>query len=298
MTTHSHNWIVRLEQGRAVHHVYGYNFDLNPAAAQAIANDKSAVSELLAYRHIPHVEHRLFLHPRLSGYISDQGSWAGMLAFAGQQKFKLVCKPNDGTGGEDVFRVTSQPELEEVTQRLFERHRAVCLSPFYIIDREYRVIALDGQCELVYAKRRPAVIGDGRATMAELVAGQVSAGAIPASVAARAIMANDSLLDKVLDADERLVLDWRHNLAHGAHPAILTDPLQRRELEKLALACAQEIDIKFASIDIIETKGQLLILEVNAGVMMEHFAQLAPDGYAIAKKIYAKAVELMFAKEN
>jgi glutathione synthase/RimK-type ligase-like ATP-grasp enzyme len=298
MTTHSHNWIVRLEKGGSVHHVYGYNFDLNPATAQAIANDKSAVSELLRYGRIPHVEHSLFLQPRLSGYISDQGNWADMLAFAGQYNFKVVCKPNDGTGGEDVFRVSSQPELEEVTQSLFESHRAICLSPFYIIDKEYRVIVLDGQCELVYAKRRPAVVGDGQATVAELIAGRVNAGAIPASVAARAILTNDNLLDKVLDAGERLVLDWRHNLAHGAHPAILTDPSPRRELEELALACAQELNIKFASIDIIETKGQLLILEVNAGVMMEHFTQLAPEGYAIAKKIYAKAVDLMFAEGN
>jgi glutathione synthase/RimK-type ligase-like ATP-grasp enzyme len=54
------------------------------------------------------------------------------------------------------------------------------------------------------------------------------------------------------------------------------------------------LNIGFASIDIIETGGQQLILEVNSGVMMEHFAHSLPDGYARAKAIYARAVALMF----
>jgi hypothetical protein len=33
---------------------------------------------------------------------------------------------------------------------------------------------------------------------------------------------------------------------------------------------------------------------VNAGVMMEKFIRLAPDGYVRAKAIYARAVEAMF----
>jgi glutathione synthase/RimK-type ligase-like ATP-grasp enzyme len=298
LTTLSHDWIIRLEQGSQARHVYGYNFDLNSAAAQAIANDKSAVSELLQYRHIPHVEHKLVLHPRLASYISDHGLWSDMVAFARQHEFKLVCKPNDGTGGEDVFRVRSQPELEQIVQQLFTSHRAICLSPFYNIAQEYRVIILQGRCELIYAKQRPVITGDGQSTIADLIARQLDIGAIPAAVAIRAIRVNENQLDKVLAQAESLALNWKHNLAHGASPVIINDQALWQELANLAQACAAELNIVFASIDIIETEGRRLILEVNSGVMMEHFVELAPNGYAIAKAIYSKAVELMFAGEG
>jgi glutathione synthase/RimK-type ligase-like ATP-grasp enzyme len=68
------------------------------------------------------------------------------------------------------------------------------------------------------------------------------------------------------------------------------------QLAQLALTCARELNIHFASIDIIQAQGRLLVLEVNAGVMMEKFIRLAPDGYARAKAIYAKAVDYMFAE--
>jgi glutathione synthase/RimK-type ligase-like ATP-grasp enzyme len=296
LTILSHDWIIRLEREDIVRYVYGYNFELNSAAAQLLANDKSAVAEVLRYRQIPHVEHKLFLHPRLSSYISNQGNWAEMIAYARQYDFKVVCKPNDGTGGEDVFRARSQPELEQVVQRLLESHRAICLSPYYEISQEYRVIVLDSRCELIYAKQRPTITGDGRSTLADLIAAQIDRGAIPASVAARAMKANESRLDDILDQGVEVTLDWKHNLAHGAYPVIVTDQPRRQQLEALALACAAELNIIFASIDIIETGSERRVLEANSGVMMEHFAELAPDGYTLARTLYAKAVELMFAK--
>jgi glutathione synthase/RimK-type ligase-like ATP-grasp enzyme len=89
-------------------------------------------------------------------------------------------------------------------------------------------------------------------------------------------------------------LDWRHNLEQGARPEVVEDQSLWARLEQIATAGARELNIHFASIDIIQSQGQLLILEVNAGVMMEKFIRLAPDGYVRAKAIYARAVEAMF----
>jgi glutathione synthase/RimK-type ligase-like ATP-grasp enzyme len=294
LTTFSQGWIIRLEKGPVTRYVHGYNFELNSAAAQLLANDKSAVSDLMGFKNIPHVEHRLFLHPRLAGYVSGEGSWADLTTFAQQYNFKVVCKPNDGTGGEDVFRARSQAELEKVVQQLFSAHRAICLSPFYNIDEEYRLIFLGGNCELVYAKKRPAITGDGTSTVAGLIAKQMNEGLLPVAVAERAIRLNQQRLNEVLPAGTYFVLDWKHNLVRGAHPVIITDPGLLETLTALGQRCAAELNIRFASIDIIETEGHRLILEVNSGVMMEHFAHSLPDGYARAKAVYAKAVALMF----
>jgi hypothetical protein len=133
--------------------------------------------------------------------------------------------------------------------------------------------------------------------VARLIARQVSAGVIPAAVAVRAMKTRSNRLHDVLPEGVELVLDWKHNLGLGAYPVMVEDQQLLAQLGQLALTCTQEFNITFASIDIIETKGQQLVLEVNSGIMMEHFVEMMPNGYAMAKAIYAKALDLMFAEE-
>jgi glutathione synthase/RimK-type ligase-like ATP-grasp enzyme len=293
-TTFSQGWIIRLEKAGLVRHVYGYNFGLNPATAQLIADDKSAVSDLLAFKEVPHVDHYLFTHPRQSHYVASAGNWPAIIEFAQRHQYQVVCKPNDGTGGRDVYLATNPLELEQLVHQLFETHRAICLSPYHEVEAEYRVIFLNGAAELIFAKRRPAIRGDGRSTVIDLIAAQVDDGTLPPTVAARAVDKHGTRLNEILPDGSRMRLDWRHNLEQGARPEVVEDQSLWARLEQIATAGARELNIHFASIDIIQSQGQLLILEVNAGVMMEKFIRLAPDGYVRAKAIYARAVEAMF----
>jgi hypothetical protein len=295
MTTFSQDWIIHLRQGAVARHVYGYNFDLNPAAAQLIACDKTAASDLLAFHDIPRVEHRLFLHPRLSAYVDAGGNWRDMLAFAEQCGWDVVCKPKDGTGGRDVHRARGRLELEQAVHRLFESEHALSLSPFLAIDQEYRFIVLAGQCELAYAKRRPAVLGDGRSTIAELIAAAIKAGAMPAEVAARAIRDHEPRLDDVPPHGAVLDLHWKHNLGQGSRPHEIADAALRCRLTDLACRCARALNLQFASVDIVEVAARHMVLEVNSGIMMETYARTAPNGRETAKRIYAKAVKRMLA---
>ena len=56
------------------------------------------------------------------------------------------------------------------------------------------------------------------------------------------------------------------------------------------------IGLNFVSVDIVELEGgELKILEVNSGVMMENLVKLEKDGYEIAKRIYEQAIDNMFS---
>ena len=41
-------------------------------------------------------------------------------------------------------------------------------------------------------------------------------------------------------------------------------------------------------------KKEILVMEVNGSVCMNRFAEIIPNGYEIAKSVYAKAVDKMF----
>ncbi|MGH2582514.1 MAG: ATP-grasp domain-containing protein [Anaerolineales bacterium] len=295
LTSFSQDWILRLESGGRARHVFGYNFELNSATAELIAGDKAAISDLLANQDIPRVEHKLFLHPRLAGYVSEKGNFANMLAYAGEHGFPLVIKPNEGTGGEDVTRVDNVAEMEQSAIALFQVHRAICLSAYLDIEQEYRALMLDEECELLYAKRRPHVIGDGKSSVLELIEKLHLQGLLTQNQAAQAIDQHRGDLKQVPDRNQEVIIGWKHNLGEGSAPSIVEEGPLRQELVRLAKQTQAAINIRFASIDIVQVEGQKFVLEVNSGVMMEYFVRHFDDGRRIAKKIYAKAVDKMFA---
>ncbi|MEX2161878.1 MAG: hypothetical protein WD751_08195 [Anaerolineales bacterium] len=295
LASFSHDWILRLEKGGLARHVFGYNFELNSAGAQLIAADKAAVSDLMAHLDIPHVEHRLFLHPRLSGYVSSKGNWPAMMAYAQSVGYPLVCKPNNGTGGEDVTRVDNQAELEQTVIALFDLHRAICLSPYLDFDQEYRAVMLDGDCELLYTKRRPSVIGDGRSSVLELIEKLHLNGQLSQELAGQAIEQHRGELRQVPNQGQEIIIGWKHNLGEGSAPQFVEEGPLNDQLVEMACRAQQGINIRFASVDIVRAGGELLVLEINSGVMMEYFVRHVEEGHSLAKGIYAKAVAKMFA---
>ena len=69
----------------------------------------------------------------------------------------------------------------------------------------------------------------------------------------------------------------------------------KNKIENLALKVTNSLNITFASIDIIHTTdNKLLVLEGNSGIMMKNFIKQNKDGYYIAYNLYRDAIKLMF----
>ncbi len=291
----SQDWILRLTKGEVTRHVFGYNFEINSATAQLLAGDKGAVSDLCQHLNIPHVEHRIFLHPKISGYVSRAGNWPAMLAYAEKIGYPLVVKPNVGTGGEDVTRVDNPAELEQTVLQLFDVHRAICLSPYLEFEQEYRAVMLDETCELLYAKRRPHVVGNGHSSVLELIERLHVSGLLTQEMAGQAIEQHSGELKQVPDQGQEVIIGWKHNLGEGSAPQLVEEGPLHDQLVSLARDAQRAVNIRFASVDIVQSKGQLLLLEINSGVMMEYFVRHFENGLGMAKAIYSKAVSKMFA---
>jgi hypothetical protein len=166
---------------------------------------------------------------------------------------------------------------------------AVC--PFYEIENEFRVVVLDGKVKLVYRKKIPFILGDGISTLRQLLVVYLKED-IECPVSFN-IPDEDYL--KVLNSGKKYYLNWKHNLGKGANPEIVQNEELIERLSDLALRAAQAVNVHFASIDIIETNNQYLVLEINSGVMMEHFSQVNDSNYQIAKRIYKEAIESMLS---
>ena len=290
----SQDWILQLGKGGDKRHIVGYNFEVNSATAHMLAADKAATSGALESAGLAHVEHRLFLHPRLANYVSSQGNWDEIQAFAKSHSFPLVVKPNEGTGGSQVTKVENGLELEQAVTQLFDKHRAISISPFVEIEQEYRAILLDDELLLIYAKMRPMLVGNGQSSIIELVQRKSVEQSIPQNLASKALEHYEGRLSHVLDEGEKLPLYWKHNLGTGAVPQVVAEDELETSIGELALKAAQAIGIRFASVDIVRVDGEMQVLEINAGIMMEHFSRHFPDERERVKEIYAKGIAAMF----
>jgi len=294
----SDDWIFHLRHGGQAAVVFGYDFSLNSATTHLLCRDKPAASALLALHDVPCVEHRLFHGPLMADFISLAGSWRPMLGYFEASGGDVVIKPADGTGGRGVSRARTEADLEAAVFALFERHRSICLSPFVpATGGEFRVGVLRGEIVFVYRKERPALIGDGRRSVRELLLERLgAAGDVSREWEALAPEARAERDDAAVPgAGQVVLLDWRHNLGLGAVPVLLNpDESDVGHICGLARRATEVLGAALAAVDVVVTPTGAKVLEVNSGIMMENLARRLPEGLSLARTLYDRIVCAVF----
>lgn len=147
--SYSDNWVLRLSHGRDVRWIFGYQFDLNSAAVSAVVQDKVATHLVLKYALIPSVPHILVR--------SAAAEPVSIKNLEHQFSNEFVLKPLDGSGGRGVQIVADATTAVRTIDA--SNDTAWAASPLLQIEAEYRVIVLDNEVLISYAKTDPIVRG-------------------------------------------------------------------------------------------------------------------------------------------
>lgn len=284
----SHEWLLILKTGDGRRFpLLGYDIGLNSATTLRIANDKAATADMLAAENIDHIPHRLFLNPDLHVFTRGTGNWESLRAAFANAGDDVVLKGNEGTSGKGVHRVCTLLDLERVAHDLFRTERSIALSPWMEITQETRFVVLDGSVRLAYAKTVPTLAGDGVSPVRTLVAQAMTPEMGPSLGAWLEDLEADEL-DRVPLAGERLPVGWRHNLGQGGG---ITEVPVDADGHAVALAAASALSLRFGSVDVaLTTNGRHRVMEVNAGVMLEHFARSGAERRARVVGTYHDAL--------
>lgn len=284
----SKDWVIMLEKDGKTRFISGYKFDLNSHAIGLIADDKYALYEVLKSTKIPVIEHKIVYNKTNHlDYANGCNTYEYVKDYFIKNNNHIVIKPNEGACGNNVFNVTDINDIELILNKIFVSNYSISICPFYKIKHEYRVIMLNGKCMLLYAKYLPKVIGDGTKTIRQLLL-EFNNDYFKDKV-------DDSKYNKVLDNKETFEYNWRFNLSQGSIAKKADDKILSDKLIKIANQVCDVTNIKFGSVDIIETTNDdLFVLEVNSGVMLENYIRLNPKEYKVAKDIYKKAIESLF----
>lgn len=299
VTGYHRDWVLILEKDQIKKVIYYYHFDNNSSGASKLCDNKNATSVVLSAHGIPNIEHMMFMHPCVGGpYVPDEGIWTDILDFARKHNYNMVCKPEGGSGGTSIIHTSNARELEDAVFEIFSTKTELSISPYYSVDREFRVIILDGDPLLTYAKTPAHLVGDGVKNIALLLADYISekkGGGSLSSLLDTQDAKDLGDVNRIPAENEMVLLNWKHNLQKGAiaNPDIALNT--KNGLEALARRVAEALSINFASIDIVKFEDQFMVMEVNSGVMIKALIrQLGDQGRELAKKIYERAICSMF----
>lgn len=303
------NPIICLQKFTRQKFIHGFQFELNSDALSTICKDKGAISLILDFHRIPHVEQRAFSQPSLKSS-TNESVWTSIQNFAQKYNFNVVCKPNNGFSGKDVHHTRSPGELEGAVHQLLSIYSEFCISPFYDAEFEYRVIVLNNQPELVYRKERLTLVGDGRSSLKKLFLEYVSLlkaqniTNLFKSFDYSILASNQVLSDQVLSDGEKFNLKWKHSVinasvSNNSQGTIVgfdnVDHEKKKQISSLALRTARALNLFFASIDILDCNGEFKVIEAHTAVTMGPIIRnYGEDGYQKAKEIYDKVIRHMF----
>lgn len=254
----SDNWAFKLSDGNRHIYIVGYHFPENRGSSRELCQDKCLTYEVLFDAGVPACPHFFLPDPKVGNENQYLKSHHILEEYLSEGK-EIVLKDNYGTGGKAVYRTKDSEEAEKILSDIFQTGYGASVSPFYDIKEEYRIILLKGEPLLTIRKERESFLNE---------------------------------------KGEKEYKTWKHNLGQGATGIPVTESSVLKMLHPLAKKAASTLDIDFASVDIIDTEEGLMVLEVNAGVMMEHFSGQNEECYKKAKEIYRKAIRFAFQKEE
>lgn len=279
LTNLSDGWVMVLEKNEKIKYIESNRFSLNDQVIGNIMNDKGLFYDLMIYKKIPIIEHKVIFKDTDKKKIID---------FFNENKRNIIVKSNIGMCGKEVFLINNEKELLNKVNELLNSQYSISLCPYYDILHEYRVIVLDDEAKLIYGKIRPKIIGDGKSNLLTL-----------------AKKFNEEYFSKPDNQDfdinyvpllnEEIILNFQFNLSKGSLSFMEIDSNLKSKIMNLALNVCKSTNIRFASIDIIETVDhELLIMEANSGVTISKFISQQKDGYKIAYSVYKNAIIKMF----
>lgn len=286
----SREWILKLTKGENVKYIIGKKFPLNSESSGAIVSDKYATFEILDSFNVPTIKHTLLFNPKIRKEYLSKKENSEIISEEFSRYNKLVVKPNFGSEGKDVLLCTSLEDTEIAVDKLFESNSSISICPYYDIKTEYRTFYLDGRILLIYGKTKPFVVGNGKSNLRELIE---KLNLPRKSVVRENLEALD--LNMIPQIGEKVEISWKHNLSGGATAKLLEDGPLYEKVEKIALSAGKAADVRFVTIDIINTNtDELYVMEINSGVTADIFAEIVENGYEIAKNVYREAIKTMF----
>lgn len=218
----SKDWVIILKKDDKIRYISGYKFPLNDHAVGQICDDKYALYDALKSFNIDVTE----CHILFKNYSIDE-----VIDYAAKYNFNMVAKSNTSTCGNQMYHTLDKEALLIAADQLLKTNYSISICPYYDIVNEYRVVVLNGEAVIIYGKKKPTVIGDGKSTIYQLLCNLNSN-------YFKNIKPNQKL-NTVLEKGEIYEYNWQFNLSKGATAFIIDDKILEKQIKEIAINVAK-----------------------------------------------------------
>ncbi|MDR2506721.1 MAG: cyanophycin synthetase [Candidatus Accumulibacter sp.] len=290
--------LVQFGWGKRQRRIQAAETDMTSAVAESIAQDKELTKKLLQAAGVP--------TPVGRPVENAEDAWKAACEIG----LPVVIKPRDGNQGKGVtVNLTTCEQIGDAYAAALKISSSVLVER-YVSGQDHRLLVIGDK--LVAAARRepPAVVGDGKHTVAQLVeqinsdprrgdGHATSLTKIRLDSIAIACLSNQGMtVESIPSRGERVVLRNNANLSTGGTATDVTDDVHP-DFAARAIAAAQTIGLDIAGIDVVcnsvlrpleEQGGGILELNAAPGLRMHLYPSYGkgrPVGEAIVSSMFA-----------
>jgi D-alanine-D-alanine ligase-like ATP-grasp enzyme len=228
------------------------------------------------------------------------------LAFCRKVGYPVIIKPNDQSKGLMVVKATNGSEFKLAARRILSRFPVALVERFHR-GKDYRIIVLDGEVISAYRRIPLCIVGDGRHTIAHLLAAkqhefdalQRDAHINPNDFRiALNLKRNNLKPSSILEKGRRVRLLENANLSTGGESVDLTTSIHN-DYKQLCVSVARDFGLRLAGIDILTSditkaldEGHVII-EVNGAPGLDNFAAKGKQQRRAVEQLYLKVLRAL-----
>ena len=291
------------------------NFNVNPAGSTEIAKDKAYTNYFLRKHGIRVPDGRAFFADALNKNLAEhkQRSIEQACAYARTLGYPVFAKPNNLSQGTLVDRVNSDAQLVSHLGQIFLKTNVALVERPHI-GRDYRVVILGTEVISAYERIPLSVMGDGKATIDELLlrardalslVGRPNAEIEPMdSRIDRKLSEQQLLRSSILPVGFELTLLDNANLSTGGRSIDVTADIHP-SFTALAVKASKTIGLQLAGVDFIADDIRAnadnqcwVVLEVNAAPGLDNYASLGTEQHDRVVDLYKKILQYLIEQDR
>lgn len=284
--------------------------DLNPLGASEIAVDKDYSNFFMNEMGYPTVPGKTFFSDRWARAIKSRRNIDAAYRYAKKIGFPVVVKPNSGSQGVGVAKIYTKREFYRAMRLIFQRDR-VALVQTPVMGKDYRIVVLDGRVISAYQRIPLNIVGDGQATIRQLLARkqrQFAASGRDTLIRAEDKRIAENLkhqrltMRSIIPRGERVYLLDNANLSTGGDAIDVTGAIHPK-FRNIAINLTRDMGLRMCGVDLMIdgdiTDGasarpdHYWVLEVNAAPGLDHYATGGKAQEKIVEEMYLEVLKAM-----
>jgi len=241
-------------------------YPINNAGAYTVSRDKAHTKSVLQSRGLAAIPGGLFFaQTRRIAMRAPGREGADAAAFAARLGYPVFCKPNLGSRGTFAEIARNEAALRDYIARVAVDFEAFLIEPL-LNGAEHRVLVQDGRAVFHSIKSEPALVGDGRATLGELLTG-LNERITVSGISPLPSSAIGSDASRVPLSGERVRLPGRRYLSAAGDIEHVSENVPA-PLATLAIAATEALSLRIGAVDVFDISASrdlsdLVVIEVN-----------------------------------